>query len=63
MAFVLPRSLWFLVLLTFAGCAIWGLLAPNGLLAFVGLLSAFGSFAVCVQQVIEGPAEAKIRRR
>lgn len=46
-----------------AGCALWGFLAPTGLLLAMGLLSAFAPFAHLLQQLFEPPPEARIRRR
>jgi hypothetical protein len=63
MPFTLPRSIWPLVLLTLAGCAVWALVAPNALLTFFALLSAFGTYAFVLQAWVEQRREARVRGR
>jgi hypothetical protein len=63
MPFTLPRSLWLVVLLTLAGCAVWAIVAPNALLAFFALLSAFGTYAMVLQAWVDGRREARVRSR
>jgi len=63
MPFTLPRSLWSLVLLTLAGCAVWAVVAPNALLTFFALLSAFGTYAMVLQAWVERRREALVPSR
>jgi hypothetical protein len=61
MPFTLSRSLWSLVLLTLAGCAVWAFVAPNALLTFFALLSAFGTYAMVLQGWVDRRREARVR--
>jgi len=63
MPFTLPRSVWPLVLLTLAGCVVWAFVAPNALLTFCALLSAFGSYAFVLQAWVGQRREVRVRRR
>lgn len=63
MPFILPRSLWPLVLLTLAVCAAWAFVAPNALLTFFALLSAFGTYAMVLRAWVDQRREVRVRRR